>query len=67
MPHRKKKRLLASRQELFKRNAGIDLKTVTAHQELEQDLRKLGVEIKPSFNLEPPLGRNRTVLYSRNC
>jgi len=36
---------------LSKRNAGIDLQTVTARERLERELGKLGEEIKPSFNL----------------
>ena len=39
--------------------------TVAAHEELEGDLKKLGVEIKPSYNLEPPLEWNPTLFPNR--
>ena len=56
----------AYREEVLKRNKKINTETVAAHEKLERELRKLGVEIKPSFNLEPPLGRNRTGIHNRN-
>ena len=52
--------------EVLKRNKKVNLKTVAAHQKLEKELLKLGVEIKPSYNLEPPLGRSGMELYRRN-
>ena len=54
------------REEVLKRNKKINTETVAAHEKLERDLQKLGVEIKPSFNLEPPLGRSRTGIHNRN-
>lgn len=54
------------RQEILKRNRGINTETVAAHTKLEQALRKLGVEIKPRFNLEPPLGRNPLRTHNRS-
>ena len=57
---------LSDQKEMFDRNAKINIDTVAAHEKLERELRKLGVIIKPSFNLEPPLGRNRTGLRNRN-
>ena len=63
----KKQRVsLSDRNEVLDRNSRINVDTVTAHEKLERELRKLGVTIKPSFNLEPPLGRNRTGLHNRN-
>lgn len=53
-------------EEVLKRNKKVNLKTVAAHQKLEKELLKLGVEIKPSYNLEPPLGRSGRELHSRN-
>ena len=50
----------------LKRNTRINFGIVTAHEELERKLKKLGVEIKPSYNLEPPLGRNPTRFRNRN-
>ena len=54
------------RETVLKRNNNINTETVAAHEKLERELRKLGVEIKPSFNLEPPLGRSRTGIHNRN-
>ena len=44
--------------DVAERNPRVNMKTVAAHEELVKDLEKLGVEIKSSYNLEPPLGRN---------
>lgn len=63
---KKRKISLSDQKEVFDRNAKINVDTVTAHEKLERELRKLGVTIKPSFNLEPSLGRNRTGLHNRN-
>ena len=52
--------------EVVKRNKKIDIRIVSAQVKLERQLRRLGVEVKPEFNLEPPLGRGKTRLYSRN-
>ena len=54
------------REEVLKRNKNINTETVAAHEKLERELQKLGVEIKPSFNIEPPLGRGRTGIHNRN-
>ena len=54
------------RKEVLKRNKRINTDTVAAHEKLERELEKLGIEIKPSFNLEPPLGRTRTGIHNRN-
>ena len=54
------------RKEVLKRNKRINTETVAAHEKLERELQKLGIEIKPSFNIEPPLGRSRTGIHNRN-
>ena len=50
---------------ILNQNSNIDAEIVSAHENLERKLRKLGVEIKPTFNIEPPLGRDRTGSYTR--
>ena len=55
-----------SLKDKLKRNPRINFGIVAAHEELERKLKKLGVEIKPSYNLEPPLGRNPTRFRNRN-
>ncbi len=52
--------------DVLERNTRINADTVAAHEKLEEDLRKLGVEIKPSYTLEPPLGRNPAGFHNRN-
>ena len=51
---------------VLERNTRINVDTVAAHEKLEENLKKLGVEIKPSYNLEPPLGRNPIKFHNRN-
>ena len=55
----------SSLKDVLERNPGINRGTVAAHEELERKLKKLGVEIKPSYNLEPPLGRNPSRFHKR--
>ena len=52
--------------DVLERNTRINVDTVAAHEKLERNLKKLGVEIKPSYNLEPPLGRNPARFHNRN-
>lgn len=51
---------------LLRRNTKIDRRVVAAHERLEKKLLKLGVEIKPRYSLEPPLGTNRTRAHNLN-
>ena len=63
---RKRATSASYREKVLKRNKDINTETVAAHEKLERELQKLGVEIRPSFNLEPPLGRSRTGIHNRN-
>jgi len=54
------------REKVLKQNKNINTETVAAHEKLERELQKLGVEIKPSFNLDPPLGWSRMNIHNRN-
>ena len=49
--------LLTERKEMLRRNPKIDVAVVAAHERLERNLKKIGVEIKPSYDIEPPFGR----------
>ena len=60
------KKLLLDRDGAFSQNPSVDVAVVTAHEQLELELKKLGVEIKPIFNLEPPLGRDRTRIHNHS-
>ena len=57
---------MPDREEVLRRNSKIDVDVVAAHERLERELRKLGVEIKPSYNLEPPFGRRPTRIHNHS-
>ncbi len=52
--------------DILERNKKIDLRLVSAQTNLESQLKELGVEVKPEFKLEPPLGRGKMRFFSRN-
>ena len=54
------------KEEVVERNAKVNEATIAAHERLEQELEKLGVDTKPRFEIEPPLGSSRTRLHNRN-
>ncbi|MCY4188071.1 MAG: hypothetical protein OXD30_06265 [Bryobacterales bacterium] len=60
----RQKKLLFDRDQAFSQNPGVNVAVVAAHERLEVELKKLGVEIKPVFNLEPPLGRDRNRIHN---
>lgn len=47
------------REEILERNDRVDREVVAAYRKLEGELRSLGIRRKPSYSLEPPLGRHR--------
>lgn len=47
-------------EKVLHRNPKINTSVVAAHERLERELRKLGVEIKSSYNIEPAFGRRPT-------
>lgn len=47
------------RRDVLDRNAGVDRTVVAAYKRLERELRQLGVEVRPRYALEPPLGGGR--------
>ena len=53
------------RDRVLERNAGINVKIVNGYEKLERELKQLGVEIKPSYKLEHPLGRNPPRFHKR--
>ena len=57
---------LPDRDEVLRRNPKIDVSVVAAHERLERQLKKLGVEIKPSYNIEPPFGRRPTRIHNHS-
>lgn len=46
------------RSKILNRNKGINRELVAAHERLEAELKKLGVEIKPRYGLDHPLGNS---------
>ena len=53
------------REELLARNSQVDRRVVSAYRRLEGELKDLGVQKKPQYSLEPPLGRNPTACHNR--
>ena len=47
-------------------NPKIDTKVVSAYRKLEQELKGLGVEVKPRYTLSHPLGEAGTGYHNRN-
>ena len=62
----KRSRTPLSRDEVLRRNPGIDVDLVASHERLERELTKLGVPIKPSYNIEPPFGRHRVQIHNES-
>jgi hypothetical protein len=50
--------------KIIEKNPKVDKALVKKHDRLESQLKKLGVETKPSFKIEPPLGGSRQHLYN---
>lgn len=44
----------------------IDAAGVAAHEFLERELKKLGVEIKPRYSIEPPFGQRPTRIHNHS-
>ena len=51
--------------DVLKRQPMVDWRVVDAYEELERKLLKLGVVVKPSYNLGLPLGTNETRVRNR--
>ncbi len=45
-------------------NPKIDKSLIEKYESLENKLKNLGVDTKPKFSIEPPLGGNRLHLYN---
>ncbi len=52
----KKKQKYATNETIQNRNPKIDKLLVKNYENLESQLNKIGVDTKPNFNIEPPLG-----------
>lgn len=61
-----KKEIEQLQQETLRKNPRVDTSVVAAYRRLEKKLAKLGVEVKPKYNLEPPLGQDRIRIYNRS-
>jgi len=49
---------------IAEKNPKIDRSLVDKFEVLENQLKKLGVDVKPKFNIEPPLGGKKLYLYN---
>ncbi len=50
--------------EILRRNPMVDPVLVAQHEKLELELRRLGVDTKPKYNIDPPLGGGRLHLFN---
>ena len=50
--------------EILKTNPKIDPVLVERYETLDSELRRLGIDTKPKFNIEPPLGGDRLRLFN---
>jgi len=57
---------LPNREEVLRRNPRINVGVVEAHERLERELKKFGVVIKPSYNIEPPFGQRPTRIHNHS-
>ena len=55
----------ALHKDVLQRQPMVDRRVVDAYEQLERELLKLGVVVKPSYSLEPPLGTNETRARNR--
>lgn len=59
-------RLVLDRETVLIQNPNVDFSVVNSHENLESELKKLGIEIKPSFDLESPFGRDRPLIHNHS-
>ena len=57
---------LPDRDDVLRRNPKIDVAVVAAHERLERELKKIGVEIKPRYGIEPPFGQRPTNIHNHS-
>lgn len=50
--------------EILKINPKVDPILVERYEKLNSELRRLGIDTKPKFNLEPPLGGDCLRLFN---
>ena len=48
----------STKDNILSKNAKTDPKVVKDYERLEKKLKKLGVDTKPKYTLDPPLGGN---------
>ena len=51
---------------VLRRNPRIDAALVAAHERLEQQLRRLGVDTEPHYNIDQPLGRHPNRIHNHS-
>ena len=55
---------LMEKAEILRCNSMVDPVLVARHEKLELELRRLGVDTKPKYSIDPPLGGDRLHLFS---
>ena len=51
---------------VIRKSPKIDTSVVAAHEELEREFSKSGIEIKSSYNIEPAFGRHPFRIRNRD-
>ena len=59
MPSQSRTELTLDKEGILERNAKIDRTVVASYKRLDRELKQLGVEVRPRYTLEPPLGNGR--------
>ena len=59
MPSQDHTELSLDKRDVLEGNAQVDRTVVASYKRLERDLRRLGIEVRPRYTLEPPLGSGR--------
>lgn len=50
---------------VLQRNPGVSRSVVAQNEKLEQNLKKLGVDLQPRYTLSPPLGDSVRQMHNR--
>lgn len=57
---------LPSPDKVIRKNPKVNTSVVAAHEELEREFSKSGIEIKSSYNIEPAFGRHPFRIRNRD-
>ena len=52
------------KEEVLAKNPSVDQEALKEFERLDEELKKMDIEIKPRYLIEPPLGGNQSRLFS---